>query len=153
MTKCGRCSDTNSGLKGFMPSELSRARGLGDAREHSWDSRSPRLSRSALAEMRLCAELPWSAAPPKAPTASLVRRLNLQQQQQRCSHIVNNSSPLTKCSQYENIKKKDVRVISQKAIREFGGKHADSVAALEAWYLATKHATWGNLAEMKADFP
>ena len=46
-----------------------------------------------------------------------------------------------------------MRVIGYKAIREFGGKHTDSIGALDAWYLVTKHATWTNLAEMKSDFP
>ena len=46
-----------------------------------------------------------------------------------------------------------MRVISHKAIRQFGRKHADSIGALDAWYLVTKRATWSNLAEMKSDFP
>ena len=46
-----------------------------------------------------------------------------------------------------------MRVISDKAIREFRQKHPDSKTALTAWHATTKRATWGNLAEMKADFP
>jgi mRNA interferase HigB len=44
-------------------------------------------------------------------------------------------------------------VISQKAIREFAAKHADSLAALTAWYKLTKRAAWKSLPETKADFP
>lgn len=42
-----------------------------------------------------------------------------------------------------------MNVISYKKIREFISKHADSGAALNAWYATAKKANWQNLAEVQ----
>jgi mRNA interferase HigB len=75
----------------------------------------------------------WSSTEIRAPGADRIRRAVIE------------------CSQYENIK--GVRVISRKALREFSAKHANSLGALEAWYLVTKRASWRNVSELKSDFP
>jgi mRNA interferase HigB len=42
-----------------------------------------------------------------------------------------------------------MNVISYKKIREFISKHADSEAALNAWYATAKKENWQNLAEVQ----
>jgi len=45
-----------------------------------------------------------------------------------------------------------VHIISQKALREFGISHADSVAALRAWFKLARNGRFWNLAELKRTF-
>jgi mRNA interferase HigB len=45
-----------------------------------------------------------------------------------------------------------VRVISRKAIREYGEIHADSVPSLSNWLGTARKARWRNFAELRADF-
>jgi mRNA interferase HigB len=45
-----------------------------------------------------------------------------------------------------------VRVISRKAVREFGKIHSDSVPSLSNWLQAARKAQWHNFAELRADF-
>jgi len=45
-----------------------------------------------------------------------------------------------------------VHVISQKALREFGRKHADAATPLRAWHKLTRHGSFQNLAELKRTF-
>jgi mRNA interferase HigB len=45
-----------------------------------------------------------------------------------------------------------VRVISKAAILNFSAEHSDAYAPLLNWYTITKHARWGNLAEVRRDF-
>jgi mRNA interferase HigB len=42
-----------------------------------------------------------------------------------------------------------MNVISYKKVRDFIGKHADSDAALNAWYATARKANWQNLAEVQ----
>jgi len=44
-----------------------------------------------------------------------------------------------------------VRVISRKVIREFGKKHSDAGASLNAWYRIVKAADWKAPAELLRD--
>lgn len=43
-------------------------------------------------------------------------------------------------------------IISKTILKEFGLAHADSMDALNTWYLIAKEQDWGNLAEMKNTF-
>jgi mRNA interferase HigB len=45
-----------------------------------------------------------------------------------------------------------VHVISQKALRDFGGKHADAATPLRAWLKLARHGSFRNLAELKRTF-
>jgi mRNA interferase HigB len=45
-----------------------------------------------------------------------------------------------------------VHVISYKAIREYGAKHADSATSLDNWYRVTASGRWENFAELKQVF-
>jgi mRNA interferase HigB len=45
-----------------------------------------------------------------------------------------------------------VRVISRKAIREYGKLHADSVPSLSNWFRIARKAGWRTFAELRADF-
>lgn len=45
-----------------------------------------------------------------------------------------------------------VRVISRKAIREYGKLHSDSVPSLSNWLQATRKAQWRSFAELRVDF-
>ncbi|MCP3961783.1 MAG: type II toxin-antitoxin system HigB family toxin [bacterium] len=45
-----------------------------------------------------------------------------------------------------------MRVISRKALREFGERHADSEVPLRAWFKEAKEATWETPAEIKARY-
>jgi mRNA interferase HigB len=45
-----------------------------------------------------------------------------------------------------------LRIISRKAIREFGRKHSDAVAALDVWALLVKNADWKNFADVRETF-
>jgi mRNA interferase HigB len=46
-----------------------------------------------------------------------------------------------------------VHVISKKLLREFWTRHADAEEALRAWYRAAEKANWGNLLEIREQFP
>jgi mRNA interferase HigB len=45
-----------------------------------------------------------------------------------------------------------LRIISRKAIREFGRKHSDAVAALDTWALIVKNTDWRNFADVRDTF-
>jgi mRNA interferase HigB len=45
-----------------------------------------------------------------------------------------------------------VRVISEKALKEFGQKHAQASAPLSSWYKLIRTGTFKNLAELKRTF-
>ncbi len=45
-----------------------------------------------------------------------------------------------------------MRIISKKAIREFGKKYSDSLASLESWVKQVKAADWKNTAELRLTF-
>lgn len=45
-----------------------------------------------------------------------------------------------------------MRVISVKAIREFGRKHSDAVASLEVWRRLTRLAVWTSTADVRRTF-
>jgi mRNA interferase HigB len=45
-----------------------------------------------------------------------------------------------------------LRVISKRAIREYGNLHADSVPSLSNWLRITRKAAWRTFAELRADF-
>jgi mRNA interferase HigB len=46
-----------------------------------------------------------------------------------------------------------MRVISEKAIRDFSRMHADAKVALEAWYRVVRLASWRSLADVKLVYP
>jgi mRNA interferase HigB len=46
-----------------------------------------------------------------------------------------------------------LRVISHRAIVDFGRTHTDSLAPLNAWYHTTLRAEWRNFAELREVFP
>jgi mRNA interferase HigB len=43
-------------------------------------------------------------------------------------------------------------VISRKALREYGKRHADSVASLSNWFQTARKAKWRSFVELRADF-
>ncbi len=43
-------------------------------------------------------------------------------------------------------------VISKAVLVEFGGKHSESVAALNRWYEVSKQANWNSLSDIKKSF-
>jgi mRNA interferase HigB len=45
-----------------------------------------------------------------------------------------------------------VHVISQKALRDFGRKHADAAMPLRAWLKLARHGSFRKLAELKRTF-
>jgi mRNA interferase HigB len=45
-----------------------------------------------------------------------------------------------------------VRVVSQKALRDFGRKHADAAMPLRAWLKLARYGSFRNLAELKRTF-
>jgi mRNA interferase HigB len=45
-----------------------------------------------------------------------------------------------------------VHVISQKALRDFGKKHADAATPFSAWFKLARHGRFTNLAELKRTF-
>ena len=45
-----------------------------------------------------------------------------------------------------------MHVVSQKALREFGKKHADAATPLRAWLKLARHGRFQNLAELKLTF-
>ena len=45
-----------------------------------------------------------------------------------------------------------MRIISRKAIREFGKKHSNSLASLEIWAKQVKAADWKTTAELRMTF-
>lgn len=45
-----------------------------------------------------------------------------------------------------------MRVISRKALRDFGKLHADAVPSLSNWFLITRKALWRNFTELRGDF-
>jgi mRNA interferase HigB len=46
-----------------------------------------------------------------------------------------------------------MRLIDAKRLNEFGDKHADADAALQAWGRTAKKAEWKSLADVRKDFP
>ncbi len=46
-----------------------------------------------------------------------------------------------------------MRIISRKALLEFGGKHADAQGPLDAWYRIVKGREYRSPHELRADFP
>lgn len=46
-----------------------------------------------------------------------------------------------------------MRIISRKALREFGEKHADAQAPLDAWYRILKGREYGSPHDLRQDFP
>jgi mRNA interferase HigB len=46
-----------------------------------------------------------------------------------------------------------VRVISRKAIVGFSRVHKDAAGPLDAWYRTALRARWGNLSQVRKDFP
>ena len=46
-----------------------------------------------------------------------------------------------------------LRVISRKAIVDFGRIHADALAPLDAWYRTVRRARWRSPAELRAVLP
>ncbi|MGO9602939.1 MAG: type II toxin-antitoxin system HigB family toxin [Candidatus Binataceae bacterium] len=48
--------------------------------------------------------------------------------------------------------KSSMHVISQKALREFGKKHADAATSLRAWLKLAEHGRFRNLVELKRTF-
>lgn len=46
-----------------------------------------------------------------------------------------------------------MRIISRKALREFGKRHPDSQSPLATWYALTRKAKWGSLVDTRKDFP
>lgn len=45
-----------------------------------------------------------------------------------------------------------MKVVSDKAVREFIREHADATSALEDWYRKTRRATWNSLADTRHTF-
>jgi len=46
-----------------------------------------------------------------------------------------------------------VRIISRKALCEFGAKHADAEGPLDAWYRIVKGREYGSPHELREEFP
>lgn len=46
-----------------------------------------------------------------------------------------------------------MHVISQKRLVDFWLKHPDAETSLRYWYKLTRNAEWGNLVELKQEFP
>ena len=46
-----------------------------------------------------------------------------------------------------------LRIISRKALREFGERHADAKVPLDAWYRILKGRKYRSPHELRADFP
>jgi mRNA interferase HigB len=46
-----------------------------------------------------------------------------------------------------------MRVISKRRLREFGQIHPEAEKSLAYWYQITKKANWGNLVDVRKDFP
>lgn len=46
-----------------------------------------------------------------------------------------------------------MHVISYRRLRDFCGRHADSCAALDAWFKVASKANWKKLLEVQAVFP
>lgn len=51
------------------------------------------------------------------------------------------------------VKRKKLRVIAKKILRDFWEKHADCEQQLKSWYQEADKGTWGNLNELKSDYP
>jgi mRNA interferase HigB len=49
----------------------------------------------------------------------------------------------------EDIKKKQVRIISRKKLKQAAGAHAEVSASLDAWYRIARKAAWKNLADVR----
>jgi mRNA interferase HigB len=45
-----------------------------------------------------------------------------------------------------------LRIISRKAIREFGKKHSEALASLAIWAREVEHAVWNNTADLRVTF-
>lgn len=46
-----------------------------------------------------------------------------------------------------------MRIIAKRNLMQAAAAHGGCVAQVEAWYRITSKATWGNLAEVRHDFP
>lgn len=46
-----------------------------------------------------------------------------------------------------------MNVISRKALRDYGGKHADAYEPLDVWYRRARKAEWKNITEVRKDYP
>jgi mRNA interferase HigB len=46
-----------------------------------------------------------------------------------------------------------MRIITKRTLREFWDQHSNSETSFRNWYEIAKKANWGNLAEVRNDFP
>lgn len=46
-----------------------------------------------------------------------------------------------------------MRIISKRALAQFWHKHADAEKALQSWYKIARKAEWGNLSDVRKDYP
>jgi len=51
------------------------------------------------------------------------------------------------------VKRKKLRVIAKKILRDFWEKHSDCEQQLRSWYQETDKGSWKNLNELKSDYP
>jgi mRNA interferase HigB len=50
------------------------------------------------------------------------------------------------------LKLEHVRIITWRALRQFGGRHPAAAGPLHEWYKITSHATWHGFVDVKATF-
>lgn len=53
--------------------------------------------------------------------------------------------------QYANIE--PVHIISRKALKEYGSRHADTIEPLDVWYRRARKATWQSIVDVRVDYP
>ncbi len=46
-----------------------------------------------------------------------------------------------------------MRIIAKRTLRDFWTKHTDSEQQLKAWYRETEKTEWGNINDLKKDYP
>ena len=46
-----------------------------------------------------------------------------------------------------------MRIIAKRTLRDFWTKHADSEQQLKSWYQETEKTEWGNINDLKKDYP
>ncbi len=46
-----------------------------------------------------------------------------------------------------------MRIIAKRTLMEMAAKHADSVGWIEEWYRTVNKSDWGNVVDVKADYP
>ena len=51
------------------------------------------------------------------------------------------------------VKRKQLRVIAKKILRDFWEKHSDCEQQLKSWYQEADKGNWKNLNELKTDYP